>query len=198
MRSLIRLIDRALARLGGIYEFWQDPKNILRLQIARARHRVSLPGLQVRAGDPVLMLHTWNSRLPPVSESGASLTWAIEFRRRLIRSFQGVARELETDPRLADLKAVGAVFSLLPAGEERGGQSLVRRLGFAVLPYHDPLGRLGEWVENVYSWLLIWAYNPGSLISRKLFHLYRFEIWMSREEFLNRYHTDGKFSDTIS
>jgi hypothetical protein len=197
MRALIRFLDRLLARLGGIYEFWQDPQNILRLQIARARHPVSLPGLQVQPGDPVLMLHFWNSRLPPVSEAGASLTWAIDFRRRLIRSFQGVAWQLETDPRLANLEAVGAVFSLLPAGEERGGQGLVHRLGFTVLPYRDPLGRLGEWVENIYSWLLIWAYNPGSLVSRKLFHLYRFEIWVTREEFLNRYLTEETHMDQI-
>jgi hypothetical protein len=136
------------------------------------------------------MLHFWNAHLPQVPASGASLTWAIQFRRMLIRSLQETAREMKADPKLANLPAIAGVYSLLPDSDKSGSAHLMRRLGFIIVPYSDPLGRVGEFLENFYSWLLIYAYNPGSLTSRKLFHLFRFEIWMTREEFLQRYLTE--------
>lgn len=63
----------------------------------------------------------------------------------------------------------------------------MRRLGFMVLPYHSPLGRFGEFWENFYTWMIIWAFNAASLRHRHLHRLRRSEVWMSVDEFLRRY-----------
>jgi len=67
----------------------------------------------------------------------------------------------------------------------KGG--LIYRLGFSIFPYHNPLGRFGEFWENFYTWWLMWAYNPISLRGRSMYDLRRDEIWMSVGEFMRLY-----------
>jgi hypothetical protein len=64
---------------------------------------------------------------------------------------------------------------------------MMQRLGFIMLPYHRPLGRFGEFWENLFSWWLMWAYNDSSLLRRSFWRLQRTEMWMTREEFLRRF-----------
>jgi hypothetical protein len=64
-------------------------------------------------------------------------------------------------------------------------------LGFTVLPYHNPLGRFGEFWENFYTWWIMWTYNQASLRHRRLFRLVRAEVWMTMAELLSRYGTDN-------
>jgi hypothetical protein len=113
--------------------------------------------------------------------------WAARFGRRLERSFYAAARHIAADPRLAGLAAVGGIFSLLPAEEDAGSVSLMRRLGFSVMPSRHRLGRFGEFWKNFYAWGLMWAYNPASLHGRSRLTLHRSEIWMCKGEFLSRY-----------
>jgi len=60
-------------------------------------------------------------------------------------------------------------------------------LGFTVLPYYRPMGRFGEFWENLFSWWLMWTFNTSSLYSRKFWYLQRTEIWMTRDDFLQRF-----------
>jgi hypothetical protein len=146
-----------------------------------------LNGRTVNAGEPVLELHLWNEHIPPVPPSGPDLAWAILMRRLLIRSFCAVAERMSHDPRLADARAVGGVMSWLSIKGHPAGELLLRRLGFMVMPSHNPLGRFGEFWENFYSWWIMWTFNAASLRARQLFNMRRAEMWMSAEEFLSRY-----------
>ncbi|UCC64000.1 MAG: hypothetical protein JSV36_02770 [Anaerolineae bacterium] len=95
------------------------------------------------------------------------------------------------DPRLARVRAVGGASALFSPAERPGGVRLMQRLGFTVMPYHSPLGRFGEFWENFYSWWMMWTFNAVSLRYRRLIRLRRTEIWMSTQEFLDRYGTDS-------
>jgi hypothetical protein len=64
---------------------------------------------------------------------------------------------------------------------------MMRHLGFTILPYQRPLGRFGEFWENLFSWWLMWTYNKVSLQSREFLHLQRTEIWMTAKKFILRY-----------
>jgi len=68
----------------------------------------------------------------------------------------------------------------------------MQRLGFTVTPYRSPLGRFGEFWENLYAYGLIWAYNPASVHQRQLLGLHRTEMWMPADEFLRRYGMDAQ------
>ncbi len=187
MRAVVRSIDFLLRKQARLFEFSQAPDVILRLQLCTAPHHVDLFGLSIAKGDPVLAVHTWNERMPPIPSAGADLEWALTLSRCLIRSFKRVAQWMQQDARAADVRAIYGTSALFSFSDHTGGTRMIQRLGFTVLPYHRPLGRFGEFWENLFSWWMMWAYNGASLRSRQFWHLQRTEIWMARAEFLRRF-----------
>lgn len=187
MRFLVYGLDALLRRAYGVFEFCQDPECLLRLQVAKAPRPLPLRGQIVAAGTPVLVLHLWNEHLPRIPPSGPDLAWAKAAQRAFLRSLQAAAMYLQCQPHLKDVGAVGGCTALLFTAGRHGGSRLMERLGFTILPYGGPLGRFGEFWENFYSWMLIWAYNPAGLRYRSLFKLRRAEIWMLREDFIRRF-----------
>jgi hypothetical protein len=188
VRALIRWFDGWLRRAEGVFEFCDRPECILRLQRARAAHPLSLPdGGAVQRGDPVLMIHLWNERMPPIPADGPDLTWAAWFRRSLIGSYRLAAQWLAAQPGRGQVSAVGGVTVLLYGGETQGALRLIQRLGFQVMPYQSPLGCFGEFWENLYTWAIMWTFNVVSMRHRRLLRIRRAEIWMSTAEFMHRY-----------
>lgn len=191
MKSLIRCFDRFLRWALGVFEFCDDPGCILRVQRARAAHVVPLADGQVPADAPILVLHLWNEHLPPIPPAGPDLTWATQTQRRLAVSFRALARQVQQDPRLAGVQAVGGITVLFFPGDGSGGEKLFKHLGFAVYPYHSPLGHFGEFWENLYTWGIMWTFNAVSLRQRRLLQLRHSEIWMSTDRLLKRYGATG-------
>jgi hypothetical protein len=188
MRVLIRTLDRLIRWANGVFEFCDEEECLLRLQWARAPHDLHLSdGTQVRAGDPVLKLHLWNERVPPLGPVGSDLAWAANVRRRLIHSLRAAAQWLADQPGRADVRAIGGATVLVSPGGAAGGLRLMERLGFDVFPYRGPLARFGEFWENLYTWGLMWTFNAASLRHRSLLRLRRTEVWMAIDEFLARY-----------
>lgn len=187
MRALIRRFDGYLRRAHGVFEFSDDPNCLWRLRFAQLPHAVALPDGDIPAGALMLELHLWNEHVPPMLSAGPDPAWAIHSTRMLIDSTRAVARLVRCDPRFAGVRAIGAVTMLFSAGDRSGGEKLMRRLGFALFPYQSPLGRFGEFWENLYTWWLMWAYNASSLRRRHLLRLRRTEMWMSANEFVRRY-----------
>jgi len=191
MRAAVRLIDALLRTSGGIYEFTDDPECILRIQLKRATHDVNIGNERILKGEPVLAVHAWNECMPKLPEVGATMEWALRLRRMVIHSFRLVAREMQDDSRYAQVQAVCGESALFSFSDHTGGTRLMQHLGFTVLPYHRPLGRFGEFWENLFSWWLMWTYNYTSLNSREFLRLQRTEIWMTSDEFIRRYGENG-------
>lgn len=187
MRNLIRSFDGLLRHAYGVYEFSHDPICLVRLRVTRARHNLNLPDGEVVAGKTVLEVHLWNERIPPIPASGADITWAVKMHRGLMASFRAVAGELQRDPRLSVVQAVGGVTLLIHPEGHPADEKLFRHLGFSIYPYHNRLGRFGEFWENFYTWGLMWTFNTASLRKRQLLRARRVEIWMSVSKFLMRY-----------
>jgi hypothetical protein len=184
-RFLIRSLDALLCRAYGVFEFCDDPDCILRLQVARAGQPINLPALELHTGEQVLLIHLWNDKLLRLPSSGSDLAWAKAMQRAFIHSLKAAALHLSLDPNLAEIQAVGGVTILFSASP--GDGNLMKRLGFSLRTYSSPLGRFGEFWENLYSWLLIWTYNPASLPSHRLLSLRRTEFWISKTDFLRRF-----------
>ncbi len=187
MRPLVRAMDALLRRIYGVHEFCDDPDCVLRLRRAKAQHDLFWGEIQVHAGDAVLELHLWNEHIPPLPPQGADLAWAIRFRRMLIRSLHGVATYMASKPDLNTIQAIGGITALLSPANHPGGVRLLERLGFVIIPYRHPLGRFGEFWENLYTWWLMWTFNAASLRRRRVFSLRRLEVWTSRAAFMRRY-----------
>ncbi len=187
MRWLIRRSDAWLSRLERVYVFCEDADCKLRLQVAGTPHMLHLTSRLIPKGQPVLMLHLWNERIPAIPPNGPDLPWAVKTSRHFSRSLHQVGRYVQNAPWLRDIQAVGGISALIILTNSDGGARILCKLGFEVFPYQNPLGRFGEFWENFYSWWLMWAYNPASLHRRNFFRQQRTEIWMTMDEFLKRY-----------
>ncbi len=187
MKALLRAFDRMLARLYGVYEFTDDPDCLFHLSITRLSQPLALDGQTVPAGAEALIIHFWNEHLPRLPREGATLAQAARFQHQIVKSLQAVAAEIRRDPQLARVQAVGGVSALTTTAGPNGTTRLLRRLGFTITPYHNRLGRFGLFWENLYSWLLMWAYNEASLRHRPLSRLARSNVWMPVEKYLILY-----------
>jgi hypothetical protein len=187
MRRLIRLLDRLLRRQQKVFEYWDDPDCMFRASTSKARHAIHLPDGEIPVGTEVLQLHFWNEHMPRIPADGPDLALAIRGQRMLLNSLRAFARWIQDNPDVACGQGVGGATVLFTAGDSSSGERLFQRLGFSVFPYQNPLGRFGEFWENLYTWALMWAFNAVSLENRNLLELQRTEVWMSTEEFLARY-----------
>lgn len=190
MKHLIRVFDRFLRWAFGVFEFCGGPDCLLRVRHTTLAHPVTLAGETFEAGAAVVELHLWNEHLPPLPADGPTLAWAVRTQRRLRESFRALARQLPDDPRLADAQLIGGVTVLPLAGAHAGGVKLFEQLSFTILPYRNPLGRFGEFWENLYTWGVMWAFNAPTLAGRGLLRLRRSEIWMTRATLLRHYGVD--------
>jgi hypothetical protein len=187
MKAIIRWLDQLISRCYRVEEFTDDPDCLLRLSPGRTSHLIFLPDGDFPAGTPVVMIHYWNERMPPLPAAGADLTYARLLNRRQIHSLWLMARYIQSEPEYADAQLVGGMTILAPTGVPDGGTAMLRHYGFTVIPYHSPLGHFGEFWENLFTWSLMWTYNPASLRGRPLWSLSRSELWMSVKAFKERY-----------
>ncbi len=181
MRRIIRLLDQSLRKAQGVFEYWDDPDCMFRVSHGRAPHLISLPDSQIPEGAEVLLLHFWNEHMPQIPPEGPNINLAMRAARMLKASFRALAHEIQLNPGLAGVKAVGGIGVLIYPDAGPGAEKLLRRLGFSIFPYRHPLGRFGEFWENLYTWGLIWTFNQVSLRQRHLLRLYRSELWMSTD-----------------
>jgi len=187
LRGIIRNFDTFICRLNGVHTFSDDIDCILRIQLTEAPHDVSFLEFKVNQGDPILLYHLWNERLPELPSEGSNLAWSTRLLRLFKKSLHLVAQYIQEAPNLPDIQALAGVTVLLPIGRGEGSTNLMERLGFTTMMYQSPLGRFGEFWENFYSWGLMWTYNPISLRGRSLLKLERKECWMNIYDFTKRY-----------
>lgn len=187
LQAAVFLIDRLIRKRDHVYEFNDDPQNILRLQLMPAHHAITLGDQVVHQGDTLLVVHVWNERIPPIPAGGADLEWALSLRRRVIYSFKLLGKEVAGNSRYDQVAALYGDSILFSSTSHTGGLRLIKSLGFTVMPFHHPLGRFGVFWENLFSWWLMWAFSQVSMNSREFRRLMRTEVWMTRQEFLRRY-----------
>jgi|SRR5579884_840369 len=187
-RAGVRLIHRILYRYYGLFVY-SDAADCLYLTARAACPRdITLSdGAVVKAGDPLLVLHFWNERLeermrrnPNVGSLLATAT-----RPALVH----LARFLETHPAYADVRAIHAVVGFLPDVSLPRFARYIERYGFDVILGERPGWNARRWAfwQNLFSWWMMWAFNPRSLEGKSFGAMQRLELWMSREELLRRY-----------
>jgi YkoP domain len=180
-----------------VYEFTDVPDCILRVQLMEANYTVEIGNERILKGEPALGIHAWNERMPKLPKEGANLEWALNLRRQTIHSFRLIASVMQKEPIYSDVRAVCGTSVIFSFTDHTGGKRLIEHLGFTVLPYHSPLGRFGDFWENLFSWWLMWAYNDTSMRSRQFNKLQRTDIWITRNEFLRRYGQSDKLISEV-
>jgi hypothetical protein len=189
-RRGVRLIDLVLVRVHAIETFADDPECILRASFRRLNAPLRMPdGARLESGDILIEIHFWNEHLPRIGEGGADLLWGRQFGRRLTHSLGLLAARVACDPRYADFVAVHGILGFIPEALVDPRNSLVRRFGFMLALRDAPGLRFwtGAFWEGLYSWWLMWTFNPNTLRGKRLREMALSDLWMSREVLLRRY-----------
>lgn len=189
LRTLILTIDSCYLRSLCIYEIPDDPECLLRLERTQARHPFQNGSFVVAKGDPIMGLHVWNARIPPLQPSGSGLSWATQTLHRFTHSLRLAAAEVQKNPLFRDVCAVYGATALFTPQKGSSGVHPMQRFGFFVQPFRNKLGPLGEFLENIFSYGIMWTYNPASVRRKSILGLRRTEMWMPVEELLRRYGT---------
>jgi len=181
-RWIVRHFDALLRHLLGVYEFTQDERCILRLGRGRCRRPIRLAdGTALAPGEPLLTIHLWNERLPPMPAGGADVAWVVRFLRAWDSSLRLLAAYWCAHPELAQVRALLGIFALPGGAERQAHERALRRLGFEIVyPKQTPWRRFASFWENLYNWAILWTYNPASLRWRRFRTLERCELWMPR------------------
>ena len=194
-KAAIYSLDALLRRWHHVQEFTSKDGCLLRIALGRSERNMTLSdGTGILRGERIGELHLWNEHIPPMPEEGPDLRWGLTFYRRWMRSLEELAAYVENEPTFKDIRAFrGEVAFVLDGGSERYAK-LLRQWGFDFIragPSRGRLRRFGEFWENVYSWGLMWAFNPGSLRRKGLLRLERCQLWISRQVLLQKYGRDS-------
>lgn len=184
IRSLIIRFDVYMRRRMNVIEFWDHPDCLIRVRVAEADRALVVANSVIPAGEKIIEIHFWNEHVPRIPASGTDMKWAVKGVRILMSSFTELARQIRNDERFQGVKAVGGITPLFFAGEDSSGERVWKRLGFTMTPVKHPLGRFGEFWENVYTLLIMWAFNPHSVRNQRLMSMHRTEFWASTDEFV--------------
>ena len=197
-RWLVRRLDALLRRCLRVHTFSDDPACILRLSPGQAREALVLAdGTRIEPGDPVVDIHFWNERLPAMPDAGPDLRWAREMYRCFTASLRLLADYLEHSPTLGGIRAIRAEYGFSSEAGLDAQRGLYERLGLEVRRVRaarGAWGRFAEFWENLFSYWLIWTYNPASLKGKRFLDLERCQVWMSRQALYARYGATGRES----
>lgn len=187
MRWIVLRFDAFLRRRLEIFDLCDDTECILRARLKRAGRPVTLAGGTVSAGAQVLELHLWNEHVLPMPAAGADMLWARQTQHMFLNSLRETGRQLLENPSFSGVQAVTGITVLVYGDDGTGRARVLQRLGFTILPYHNPLGRFGEFWENLYTYAVMWAYNATSVQSRHVLRMRRSEFWMMAPDFRQRF-----------
>ncbi|NOZ29420.1 MAG: glycosyltransferase [Chloroflexi bacterium] len=193
LRWTIRGLDALLRRCYHIQEFSQEEDCILRIALHKSDEEVLLSdGTRVLPGDLIGELHLWNEHIPPMPPEGPDLIWAFTFRRRMARSLAALAAYVESDPRFRDVKAFRGILAIGSGDGLAQAARAADRWGFDLLDQQEPAGLLTRFLsfwQKLYTWGIIWTFNPSSLNGKNLRRLKHRRFWISRKQLLDRYGT---------
>jgi len=190
LRAMVLGLERLLRRQGRVQEFTRDEECILRIAFTASKHDVELSdGTKVRAGDRICELHLWNEHIPPMPLEGPDLRWGVRFYRLAVKSLRSLAAYIAAD-QMQDVVALGGQMAFLEKENSPVLATVAAQLGFDIVNLTAQGGRWRRFThfwENMFSWALMWAFNPASLRGKRFLRLQRYRLWMSRRTLLQRY-----------
>jgi ceramide glucosyltransferase len=197
----IHRLDAHLRRKQGIFEFSDDPGCLLRISVEAAEMDLEFAdGTQVKAGEPVGILHLWNEHLLKIPSDGADLRWAIAMRQLMQFTLHELTGAMHTDPRLRRAGAFGGTALFASRGGPSQVAKIASRFGFEwIADTRKPSlrRRIHDYFQNFLVFGLEWAFNPAGLRG-KGFLRPREALYMSREALLYRYASEPKEHDSLT
>ncbi|ACR12339.1 hypothetical protein TERTU_3239 [Teredinibacter turnerae T7901] len=183
LRKLIKTIDKHLREKQGIFEFWVHPNALIRVGFTTNKQPIPVNKSAISPGSHLLEIHFWNEHVPSQKLAKSPIAWAAKSATMLRDSFQELAFQLVNDPRFNHVEFIGGSTPLVLSGQHGGGEKIWRRLGFHLCIPQSTRPWSHFW-ENLYTWLIIWTFNPDGVGNKNPFTMHRVEFWADRQTFI--------------
>lgn len=196
MRAFIRVTDALLRRKDGIFEYNTAPECIFRANICRNPEFYLGPRVSRMHGPgKVLQLHFRSENIPPLPAGGPSIAYARQLNRIALASLKMLADYLLQNDAMKDVVLIGGITNMLFAGNVQAGSRIFTRLGVNMARHDSPENAFKRFLNDLYAWMLMWAFNPRILRARKPLENEWFSYWITREELVARYASSGLKTD---
>lgn len=181
LRFLIIKFDHFLSSILGVKRFTNNPSCILRYRVIKNKKDIFLLRDIVSKGEFIIELHFWNEHIPSVPQKGIDLFWGERFKNLLFYSFEELIKFLEKTP----YKEVNWLFGEICFFSEDHEKVVrfLKKLGFIVYPVeaNNIFQKFYIFLQNIYSFFLIYAYNPNSLKGKNFFSGRRYHLWIKKD-----------------
>lgn len=182
----VRLLDRALRRAGHIHEYSDDAACLFRYRVITAPNPFLLGGETIPSGAPLLEIHLWNERVPPIPMKGPDLGWGKRFQHAIVDGLRHLAAHVETQPQLLEARAVGGTTLVFSYNRGIGAGRALARHGFLTVeipPRRAPF----ELGERILCWLLAREFQDVAPPLREFLQTPRSQSWVPMGDFRRRY-----------
>ncbi|HUN73073.1 MAG TPA: hypothetical protein VMU40_01035 [Steroidobacteraceae bacterium] len=189
LERAVFMLDRWLRRREGIYEYSTDPRCLFRIGLVKADQDITLTDTtEIRAGDPLLMLHLWNENMPAMGRNGPTVAWGRHVSRAIDTSLRELARYLHQRVELDEVAALYGDMHLASARQAAQLARILARYGFEPAKDYQGgrVGALERLGKNILVFLLVAATNPAALRSTIL-RRYHGRVFLSRTTLERRY-----------
>ncbi|MBV8522433.1 MAG: hypothetical protein JOY71_09975, partial [Acetobacteraceae bacterium] len=158
--ALMGRIDAMLRWVHGVSEFSDDPRCALRFSVIAARRPVVLADdARIERGEPICVLHLWNERIPKFPQTGPDLRWANAARQLIRDSLNELAKHLDLNPALKDVRAIYACLALPNRLASQQAERLAEKFGFAPARSASPMPGQYDLGHSMLMWGLARAFN---------------------------------------
>jgi len=186
MGALVRWFDGWITASVGSMTISTEERCILKVELRRASGTLHCQAPFFRR-ETQSSNFTSGTAICQKSRRKSGWSGAVETWQRFQYSLRLLARQVEYEAAFQGVKQFAGSDRYSAYREKDSGARLMERLGFTVLQNPSPLGLLGKFGENLYSWILLWAYNPAKLPSHTFLRLERTGIWMSACDLASRF-----------
>jgi hypothetical protein len=192
--QLVFGLDTLLRHWYTITEYSVDNRCIFRIQLAEIDDIVRLAdGTLARSGDRIIDLHLWNEHLPRLPAGGASVSWALEMRRRLEVSLRELAAYLSVHQEFRDVRILRGHIKLCVSEQCEQMGRLCRHLGFEVADIDEPgslIERLHGFGQNILISFMVLALNAVAIRADTLRRT-TLNVYLSRKQLMSRFGGGG-------
>ncbi len=173
MGKLLRLIlikfDHFLSKLQGVKTFTDNPECILRYKVIK------------KDGKILIELHLWNEHIPQVPPDGTDLFWGKRFQKLFFNSLKELMIFIENSSFKDADWFMGEIAFFFK--DQYKVVRFLKKIGFEVYPIEgrNIFQKFFIFLQNCYSFLLIYAYNPNSLKGKDFWKGKRYKLFIRKD-----------------
>ena len=183
LKKLILFIERQLIKHYKVFDPIDDKNFIFRFNYSTSPYNLLLSdGTKIKKGESLLEIHLNNDNIVRLRNK-PDMAWGSIMGKRLKYSLKKTAELIRRSYFKNDIRAIKGEITLIPSRSGKINIGFFKAMGFDVY-LKNKKRNFNEFFENLFAWMLIYAYNPFSFFNKNLLKSRRFIVIISVDKFV--------------